>query len=226
MNTTSPKWFTIMEILVTISILAIAFAWIFVVLENSSWLIAQSKIKTQNINISREGIEIIHNIRDTNWTRRSAQKEECRLKIDPLADDDGICSNDAWMKSWRYTIIQETTSNNQEYFALQRLSGVDIKNIDDIVTIAENIQICNQGALLTNCDRDHSNTTLRIIQIKWLYEKNTNIAGGELLDCDNGEDVLCGWPNPKELVFCAHTYNIKEDITQTTLCSAITNFAK
>ena len=226
MHTTSPKWFTIMEILVTISILAIAFAWIFVVLKNSSWLIAQSQAKTQTINLSREGIEIVHNIRDTNWMRRSWQKEECRLKADPLADDDGICSNDDRIQAWRYTIIQQSTENNQQYFALQTVSGAGLDDAENARAISWDIQICDQWSIGENCDTSHGQTILRVIEIKGLYQKDTTTVWGEMLNCNNGEDPLCGTNSPKELVFCAHTHSIGEKITKTTLCSAITNFAQ
>jgi len=215
-----------MEILVTISILAIAFAWIFVVLKNSSWLIAQSQAKTQTINLSREGIEIVHNIRDTNWMRRSWQKEECRLKADPLANDDDICSNDDRIQAWRYTITQKTTENNQQYFALQAIAGTDLDQAHNARAISGDIQVCDQWYLWENCDTADGKTVLRAIEIKGLYQKDTSTTWGEILDCNNGEDVLCGTNSPKELVFCAHTHSLGEKLIKTTLCSAITNFAQ
>jgi hypothetical protein len=67
-------------------------------IQNSSLLINQSKANTIAINLTREAIEIIHNIRDTNWQRRPGQKDDCRLKKDPLSNEDNNCTNDEWIQ--------------------------------------------------------------------------------------------------------------------------------
>jgi hypothetical protein len=67
-------------------------------IQNSSLLINQTKANTIAINLTREAIEIIHNIRDTNWQRWPGQKDRCRLKKDPLSNEDNSCTNDEWIQ--------------------------------------------------------------------------------------------------------------------------------
>ncbi len=54
---------------------------------NSSRYLNRLRQQTIALNIAREGIESMYQIRDTNRRRRSSQKDQCRLKADPLSDE-------------------------------------------------------------------------------------------------------------------------------------------
>jgi len=62
--------------------------------------VQESRQKIIALNLAREGVEAVYQIRNTNWKRWSAQKEQCWLKRDPLVDanTDG-CQSDDWMQS-------------------------------------------------------------------------------------------------------------------------------
>ena len=47
--------------------------------------------KVTALNLAKEGVEVMYNIRDTNWRRRDSKKDLTWLKNDPLT----IGNNDA-----------------------------------------------------------------------------------------------------------------------------------
>lgn len=227
---TNPKWFTIMEILISISILAIWFAGIFVMMQNSTQVTQQTQTKTLAINLAREAIEIVYNIRDTNWTKRSSNSEWCRLKADPLVDTDNDgCENDDRVASWRY-IIQEKTAGDQQYFSLEKVEIPWLLSQEDALISMPSTQLCQGETWRVSCqDTGTTLSIVRAIQITGLYHKNTTTPGWDPINCINGESniqVPCGWDQPKELRFCAHTHIIADKGTHIQLCGILTNFKK
>lgn len=110
--------FTLLEIIVAIAVISVALSTAVYVLNNSTQFLQTTEINIRNINIARQGMEAIFQIRDTNRIRRSSNINECRLKIDPLVDSDpNGCANDAWMTSGYY-ILQQTEQDQTQYFKL------------------------------------------------------------------------------------------------------------
>ena len=217
--------------MITISILAIWFAGIFVMMQNSGTFVQQSKQKTLAINLTREAMEILSNIRDTNRTRRSNKKDTCRLKINPLEDtnDDG-CQNDTRIQSWRYTVVP-TRQENQQYFAL---SGINISWFDTVTDATESsgqTTLCQSQQQRASCTgNDDQEKVVRAIHISWLFKKNSVETGGTSINCptgtgqDEATNTECGWSDAKELRFCATTRILWNQNTQIQLCSLLTNF--
>lgn len=56
---------------------------------SSSRYLNRLRQQTIALNIAREGLESMYQIRDSNWRRRSSQKDQCRLKTDPLTNTHG-----------------------------------------------------------------------------------------------------------------------------------------
>lgn len=224
----NPKWFTIMEILISISILAIGFAGIFVMMQNSTQVTQQTQTKTLAINLTREAIEVVHNIRDTNRTRRSWNPEWCRLKVNPLIDNDNDgCENDPRITSWRY-IVQEENREEQQYFSLERVEIPWLDSQDNAIESLPLTQLCQNQTWRKACQDTGTNIKIaRAIQITWLYHKDTTTPGGDPINCPTGQanvEIPCWWQDPKELRFCAHTYIMADKDTHIQLCSIITNF--
>jgi len=225
---TNPKWFTIMEILISISILSIWFAGIFVMMQNSIQVTQQIQTKTLAINLTREAVEIVHNIRDTNRTKRVWNPESCRLKTDPLVDSDNDgCQNDSRISSWRY-IIQEKNMINQQYFALEKVEIPWLASQEDAITSIPFTQLCQNGTWRSACQETGTSIVItRAVQIIGLYHKDTTTPWWDPISCENGESdiqIPCWWSQPKELRFCAHTYIVADKSTHIQLCSMLTNF--
>ena len=212
--------FTLLEIIVAIAVISVALSTAVYVLNNSTQFLQTTEIKIRNINLAREGIEAIFQIRDTNRMRRSSNINECWLKIDPLVDNDpNGCSNDPWMSSGYY-ILEQTKQNQTQYFKLTPiLSPIDYTNgIQEDESI---VNLCEDKDGRYACNDTWANTR-RIVEINNLYKKIWN----EVLNCQNGQSVsgvLCGQNDAKELQFCVHVGDRRNDSIQT-LCSIITNF--
>ncbi len=222
------KGFTIMEILISISILAIGFAGIFVMMQNSTQITQQTQTKTLAINLTREAVEIMHNIRDTNRTKRSSNPEWCWLKTDPLDDtNNDWCENDERIGSWRY-IIQEKTAGGQQYFTAEKVEILWLESQENATAAIPFTQLCQSSTWRASCQDTQTNTIItRAIHVTWLYHKNTTTPGGDSITCPDGNadnELPCGWTQPKELRFCAHTYILADKSTHIQLCSMLTNF--
>lgn len=214
------RWFTIVEILIAISIVAIWFAWIFVLMQNSNRLTNQTQAKITTINLAREGIEMIHNIRDTNRQRRPAHKDACRLKVDPLYDD-WDCKNDERIQPWRYTIQKQ--NDGEQYFSLQKVN-IEWLQPENALQYRSQIQLCLTQQWRVSCnDTTQTTVVLRAIEILWLYDKTANNPNNQI-DCINGDNIICNNDLPKELRFCVHAHYISDIHSDTKLCSIITNF--
>jgi len=117
--TSKKQGFTILEILLMVVIISVSLVAIIVALNNGMTFIQKTREKTIAINLAREGIEAMYQMRDTNRYRRAGQKENCWLKRNPLIDegDDGNCGNDTWIKTGNY-ILQTASTGGQNYFML------------------------------------------------------------------------------------------------------------
>lgn len=68
---------TIAEAMVVMTVIVIGLTWIYRIYSESSRLSNSVEIKIQAIQIAREWIEAITNIRDTNWILYSSDKNNC-----------------------------------------------------------------------------------------------------------------------------------------------------
>jgi hypothetical protein len=68
---------TIMETVIALSILAIGLTFSSVLISSSLRNISISKNRVIAVNIAREGIEAVRNIRDTNWLKFSGRRRTC-----------------------------------------------------------------------------------------------------------------------------------------------------
>ncbi len=212
--------FTLLEIIVAIAIISVALSTAVYVLNNSTQFLQTTEIKIKNINVAREGLEAIFQIRDSNRLRRSGNVNECRLKIDPLTDawSDG-CTNDPWIASGYY-ILEQTGQNQTTYFKLTPI--ITPMNYTDGIQENESIiGLCEDIDGRYACNDTGANTR-RIVEVNSLYKK----IGNEILNCENGQSIsgiLCWQNDAKELHFCVHAWDRRNNNIQT-LCSILTNF--
>ena len=112
------KGFTLWEILVIIVVISVGLMAIISLLTYGLNYVQKSRQRIISINLAREGMESIHQIRGTNRQRRAGRKEECWLKINPLVDNGGDgCMNDTRMQSGSY-ILSTNVISGQNYLFL------------------------------------------------------------------------------------------------------------
>jgi hypothetical protein len=99
------KWNSIIEVVVVVVILTIWIIWTYGVLNSWQNLAITTENRIKAINIAREWIEIIGNIRDTNWIKFSSDYINCWkiLNYDPNCI--WATSSPTNIMSWSYTLV-------------------------------------------------------------------------------------------------------------------------
>ena len=89
------KGFTLVEVMVVVLIVSITFVGIIGGIISTTNYLTETRQKVMALNLAKEGVEIVYNIRNTNWRRRYEQKDACRLNANPFAHptwQDSSCS--------------------------------------------------------------------------------------------------------------------------------------
>lgn len=220
------KWFTMIEILIIVAVISVGIMTLLTALRSSNTYVQKTRQKIIAINLAREGMEQVYNIRDTNWQRREGKKEWCWLKTNPMVDQSTTwCENDEWFQSWSYIIIQ--TWNEQKYFSA--ISWTTTLNIDDnIQTWDLQYSLCESNGIWSACIGQQPQSKewryFREIQGLGLFQKDVTQSGGSVISCPNWLSSNCGANTAKEYRFCSKVSYIGEWKWEVKLCWLITNF--
>lgn len=100
------KWNSIIEVVLVIVIITFWLIWAFEILGSWQRLAWTSENRVKAINIAREWLEIIQNIRDTNWIKFSSDYKNCWNTKDYSASCiwSNVAANRIW--SWSYKLYQ------------------------------------------------------------------------------------------------------------------------
>lgn len=215
--------FTLFEVIFMVIVVSVGIIWIVRVLNNGFAFLQKTRERTIAINLAREGMEAVYQIRDTNRWRRAGKKEESWLKTDPLQ------SGSTWISTWYY-ILTTATTGGQEYFALTGKYQTWI-NLADWITGDLAFSMCEQSdntrkACPWSQPSSKEGKFLRQIHGIGLFAKDTNITGGLELSCANGTPSTCNDTSAKEFRFCSEVHYIGQWKWSVELCWMITNFQK
>jgi len=106
------SWFTLVEVLIVLLIVSTGLFTIISWASTTTTYVSEMKQKTIALNLAKEWVEAMYNLRDTNWRKRSNQKDMCWLAANPMAGWD-TCWN--WLTPWRWYWSEETTWWNTYY---------------------------------------------------------------------------------------------------------------
>lgn len=196
-------WFTMLEVILVLMIISTALISVITGVARTVNYVSEMKQRTLALNLAKEGIETVYNIRDTNWRRWSATKDKCRLKVTPLDGLNEGCEDDPWITAHTNWVIEEQLAQKDRYFSLtwwdgdQPLFGQNVKP-SDVYTLLDQKDQTPQGTLYrlylqggkwiphnvfeklnaVEKDRVKSNNKqgkfYRAIRVLGLYEKNSN----------------------------------------------------
>jgi hypothetical protein len=236
MRFATKKAFTMMEIVVLMFLLTIGFFSIVSMLNNGMRFTQIIKTKIVAINLAREGIESMFQIRDTNRQRRSSNRDKCWLKVNPLVDEIGG-PGDEWcdvldkrLGSGSYIIVTAETWG-QKYFEAQKI--IWEMNIKDWVQPGDlNYSLCFSGERYPCPLVEYTWWEwkfFRQIEGKWLFLKDSNTDWWDYIDCKYGSEIVwsddCGDNSAKEYRFCSKVeYENGKSISDVEICSLMTNF--
>ena len=101
------SWTTIIEAMIAMFIIIVWTIWVYTIYEKSQKLSISVENRVKAISIAREWIEVIQNIRDTNWVLFWADSKNCWNVLDYNVD----CLWDTWIENripgWSYKIYKD-----------------------------------------------------------------------------------------------------------------------
>lgn len=231
MRFSNKKSFTLIETLVVIVMISWGIVWILTVLNYAFSSLDKVKKDVIAINIAREWVETVVNVRDSNWIRWAWKKEQCFLKSDPLNDfwwD--WCENDIWIWSGNYILSWDYMS----WIYYNKLISVtwELNMLNSISSEDANYAMCLKNSYWYNCQWWPFNSWdiaewrfYRQIKWVWLFDK----VNDRQIICDNWLDDdwfgnTCWTTSAKEFRFCSKVEYLGTSIWKIELCSVITNF--
>ncbi len=84
------KGFTLIEVVIALSLFAIILVGIIFAVYRAYAYVQASKLQLIATNLTREGVEAVYNIRDTNWRKYSGEKDKNWLKMNPYDASVGL----------------------------------------------------------------------------------------------------------------------------------------
>jgi hypothetical protein len=221
------KWFTLVETIIVCTLFAFMVLWIILGINKAYAFINSTKLLVRATNFAREWVEMVYNIRDTNWRRYSWIKDEHR--------------NDIWTWSaqftwWIYVLKEKIWEDGESSFiyADHLTWNTDIYEIEwffndnyeevrqrSKITFTWNYSFYSWWTMATWSLEEllkwNWTEFYRILRVYWIYCKNSSDTDDQT-SCSNTSD-------PKEMRFCVKVfYDDIEWQHSTELCSIMTNF--
>ncbi len=237
----SIRSFTLVEIVFVVVIISIGLVSILYAINSAFDNVQSTKQRVIAINLAREGIEWIYQIRDTNRLLGPAKKDECWLDKNPLIDEnygttcdwsDCGCKDDIWMWNGKY-ILQKLISGNQQSFYLSGWSDWNWLDLSDGIQSGDiKFTLCQSWGLREACPGNATFVSyFREIHWEWIFFKDSNTTGWDYLNCENWNSTYwaslsCWWSEAKEYRFCSKVAYVGQWKWEVELCWIITNFSK
>ena len=235
------KWFTLVEVLLVCSIFAIMVTWIILAINRSYVFLSNARLQVRATNFAREWVEMMFNIRDTNWRKQSGQKDKCWLFYKNQECTGNNIANNSF-GSWLYVLKEWVSWSWDAYIYAEDLAGVGSNFYTDEwfwnegdpsfrnrskIALTWNYGYYEYTWWTWKYQTDTFENTLwgetdfyRLVRVYWVYNKNTT----NTMDVVNGENIINS--NPKEMRFCVKVFYRTNAAHSTELCSIMTNFEK
>lgn len=218
------KWFTLVEVVLIIVIVSIGIVTVVTALSSGNKYLQRSREKIIAINLAREWVEQMINIRDSNWKKNAGRKEETRLRKNPIENIDSRFASGSY-------IIQTEISGGQQYFyGTWPFTAFDVSQWNSVNNLK--YSLCQTSTGWQACPGSQPISVegkfFRSIRGVWLYEKWNTTNWWILLDCisSTSPTTECKDTSAKEYRFCVTVDYIWNIVWKVELCSVITNFKK
>ena len=104
--------------LVVVFVLSMGVLVIMQGINKTTTYISETAQRTIALNLAKEGLEAMYNIRNTNWRRRSDSRDKCWLKANPMVDEGNPgCEDDRWF-GWIDRHYIEKDVQHQNYYVV------------------------------------------------------------------------------------------------------------
>ena len=244
------NWFTMLELIFACTVFAMLVSGIVLAINRSYTFMNNTKVQIKATNLAREWVEMMFNIRDTNWRKCSWQKDRFWLYLGsgantPTRNFEEECDpNWKTFKEWIYAIKEGEVGNDRFIYA----EPLSVTNLDKFYSLDEDWFFASSYDSI----RDKTRITFtweyryrswsaetwaevtwdiadslwngvefyRIARIYGIYCKTANIPDQPV------DTINCNKASdPKEMRFCVKIfYKLGVWIHSSELCSIMTNF--
>lgn len=211
------KAFTLVEVIIVLTTFSLIIVLIVTAVTSYKKYLDLSKLQTIALNFTREGVEVMFQIRDTNWLQHQWSKDKYIFCNDPFS-----CSSTNLEKfaTGYYAIVSTINSGQQSFYATGKMESSSIVSEfyaefartliaeDGDVNEIQNFKIpLATGEEILGQHADF----YRFVKVDGIFCKNNR--------CDQDSD-------PKELEFCVKTVFLWHDasVGESEICSVLTNF--
>lgn len=214
------KSFTLLEVLIICGAFSIVIVSIIWAINRSYAFMSSTRMKVRAVNFAREWVEMMFNMRDTNWREHSWEKDVYWLWTWSTKLKEGI-----------YVLKERDNGSGDMYIYA---SGLNVSDIDDFYNNFRSSKVKEQARLSFTWAYDY--LTWKYDDWIWKFEQTTwNLQDllwndgefyrivrvydivNKIEDCS---DVSC----PKEMHFCVKIFYRHQWEHETELCSIMTNF--
>lgn len=238
------KGFTLVEVVIVSVIFATIMVGIILAINRSYTFLDNTRFSVMATNLAREWVEMMYNLRDTNWRRGSGDKDKYWFNLGHFQGWN-LVSGNFW--PWVYTLKEVKDSNKNTYMEAESLSlGWTCNNLEDFYSDGfwkGNCEAYRKKAALTFTweyfyyDYDDKKVKTGAVQdfmdVDWLkFYRIVRVYGIYCKNSNNSNDTSClaGDPKevnaaPKEMRFCVKIfYEVMWWKHSTELCGIMTNF--
>lgn len=231
------NWFTLVEVVLVTSIFAIVVVWIILAINRSFVFIDNTRLSVRAANFAREWMEMMYNLRDTNWRKHSWTRDKYWLNV-------WLWEN--FFQKWIYVLKEKKSEDNNKFIFADKITELasETEVIDDFYS--------SDGFWKDGYAGPRSKAKLTF---SWEYSYYESKDGGEALNTWSIQDVLvwnwlefyrivrifeiyckdsditsdtssCVWDDnsPKEMRFCVKVFYASQWKHATELCGIMTNF--
>ena len=220
------NWFTLIELLLVCSAFAILVSGVIIAINRAYSFMNDTKIRVRATNFAREWVEMMFNIRDTNWRRHSWERDANWLDTWTWHDS---------FREWLYALKEWVTGSGDKYFYVEKITEPNENCYSD-----DGFRGCYKeveeawGKLQFEWDYNY----MEYIDDEWVPQRWSiqNLLFNEIefyrvvrvfgIYCKDVDAETCGDSSaPKEMRFCVKVFYTNGSARSSSeLCSIMTNF--
>ena len=218
--------FTLIEVIIALTLFSFVIIGVVLAVTHAYRYVENSKMQVMAVNLAREGVEMMYTIRDTNRRKSSGNKDTMRLRLDPFGGADTILT-----KGTGYYALNIQLTGQSQYPMLTKVGAAtdalyqDISHYTD--GIGEEFKVVFTGGyysggipVLTAEElMSRSAEFYRVVYVDGVYNKSSGQSS-------DSRCSPCGDGVPQELRFCVKVFAVSTHVTQSEICSMMTNFRK
>lgn len=233
------KWFTLVETIIVSVLFATIMIWIITAINRAYVFVDNTRLAVRATNLAREWVEMMYNLRDTNWRRSSWDRDKYWLNLGTWNGSELTEGNNfAWW--WVYTLKELKDGHKNTYVTAESLSLGSLCTLEDFYDDGFWKDSCatarNKAELTFTWEYyyyDYENKAVKtgnaqdFLGVSWLtFYRIVRVYG---IYCKNStssvDTTSCSEPSdPKEMRFCVKVFYKSTWKHSTELCGIMTNF--